>query len=174
MTKVEFLKSLDFETAKSAVAKKLGIKPESVTIKTNKNGEFEINLKKAEGSGSYILAGAKKAMVRTLNLEVTEAVDKENKPTGEFSYAADILVIISNANAEYISTIGKVKLNRNKFVFNTTSEIKAAEKAVAEKTRAVKEAAKLKKEEAKLKNEIKNLTKKTKIKSTAATEVAAQ
>ena len=173
MTKVEFLKSLDFETAKSAVTKKLGIKPESVTVKTNKNGEFEINLKKAEGSGSYILAGAKKAIICTLNLEVNEAVDKENKPTGEFSYMADILVVISNANAEYISTIGKVKLNRNKFIFSTTSEIKAAEKTVAEKAKAAKEAAKLKKEEAKLKNEIKNLTKKTKIKSTA-TEVVAQ
>ena len=117
MTKTDFINNLDFEVAKNSIAKKLGIKSTDLDIKPYKSGNFKINLKNVSGNISPLFSGARKAVLITDNLNI-----KETKDT--FSYEANIALNLKNNSGEYISKIGKIGLNRNKFVFYTMNDIK--------------------------------------------------
>lgn len=149
MTKAEFLKSLDFESAKTTIARKMSIKPETITVKVSKTGVFEIDLKNANSATGILVSGAKKAVLAVTKVDIGEATDAEGKPNGVFAYNAEISIIIKNADIEYSAKIGELDFVKNKLIFSTNAEIAAQEKAAKEKQKAEREAAKKAKAEAK-------------------------
>lgn len=116
MTKTDFINNLDFEVAKNSIARKLGIKANDLDVRAFKSGNFRINLK--SDKANPLFCGAAKAVLFTDKLNI-----KENKDE-TFSYEANILLDIKNNKGEYISKVGKLNLNKNKFVFYTSNDIK--------------------------------------------------
>ena len=117
MTKTNFISNLNFEVAKNSIARKLGIKSTDLDIKPSRSGDFRINLKNVSGNMSTLFSGARKAVLTTDNLNI-----KENKDN--YSYEADVKLNLKNSSGEYISKIGKIDLQKDKFVFYTTNDTK--------------------------------------------------
>ncbi|MBQ8234065.1 MAG: hypothetical protein IJZ36_00595 [Bacilli bacterium] len=131
MTKTDFIETLDFEVAKSSIAKKLGMKADDLTIRHTKSGDFKINLKNVSGKMSPLFYGASKAVLVTDKLNI-----KEHKDT--FSYEAVVSLDLKNTTGEYKNRIGKLNLNNNRFVFYTNNDIKQAKQKKNEKEPVVK------------------------------------
>lgn len=112
MTRTEFISGLNFETAKDAIAKKLSIDSNDISVKPYKSGNFKINLKNASGITGSIVNGATKAVLVTDELDIS----KNNKT---YSYTANVNIDLKNNSGEYISRIGQIDFDKNKFVFNT-------------------------------------------------------
>lgn len=145
MTKLEFLRSLDFEAAKNTIARKLHMKPDNLKVKVLKNGVFEIDLKGANDPVGAIVYEAKRAVLCVTRVDIGETIDKETgKPTGAFAYNADISISIKNGDVEYNAIVGELDFIKNKLIFSTNAEIVAQEKAAKEKQKAKREVAKKK------------------------------
>ena len=123
MTKTDFLRSLDFENAKITIARKLNIKPDTLSVKVTKNGVFEIDLKNANNPTGALVHNAKKAILAVTRVDIGEATDKDGKPNGVFAYNADITVIIKNNEMEYVAKVGELDFVKNKLIFSTNAEI---------------------------------------------------
>lgn len=115
MTKTEFINGLNFEVAKNSIARKLGMKASELSIKPARSGDFRIDIKNASGTIGSLVSGARKAFITTKDLKVTSK-------DGSFSYSADIDIDLKNKSGEFINTIGKIDLDKNKFVFITLDE----------------------------------------------------
>ena len=121
MTKTDFISTLDFEVAKKSIARKLGIKSTDLNIKPSKSGDFKINLKNCTGNINSLFSGARKAILVTDNLNIT---DDNNK----FYYKANVLLDIKGNNGEYISKVGLIDSKNNKLVFHTLDDMKTTRK----------------------------------------------
>jgi len=160
MTQNEFIKSLDFESVKNTIARKLSIKPDTLTIKVIKNGVFEIDLKNANNPTGALVNGAKRAVLAVTRTDIGEATDSETgKPTGVFAYNADISIIIKNGEMEYTAKVGELDFVKNKLIFSTVAEILAQETAAKAKQKATRDAIKAEKVKAEKKKS--SATKKT-------------
>ena len=117
MTKSDFIKGLDFETAKTAIAKKLDIAAENISVRPYKSGNFKIDLRNASGVTGSLVNGASKACLITRNLNIS----KKNKT---YSYAAAVDIDLKNRYGEYINKIGQINFDKNKFTFDTITDMK--------------------------------------------------
>lgn len=117
MTRTEFINGLDFEVAKNTIAKKLGMKADNLSIKPYKSGNFKIDLKNASGAVGSLIKGARRAVITTEDLNIKESND-------EFSYKANVNLTLRNNSGEYVSKLGKIDFEKNKFIFSTMNDIK--------------------------------------------------
>lgn len=125
MTKTDFINNLDFEVAKTSIARKLGIKPTDLVIKPSRSGDFRIDIKDSK-IGS-LLFGTGRAVLTTNNLSI-----KENKDS--YSYDANIHLDLKNRSGEYSSKVGKLNLKNDKFVFYTVKDLKNKSTSTTSKT----------------------------------------
>ena len=131
MTKTDFINTLDFEIAKNSIARKLGMKADELEIRSSKSGDFKINLKNVSGRMGSIFSGPGKAVIVTDKLNI-----KENKDD-TFSYEANVELDLKNRSGEYRTRIGKINLNKDKFVFYTMNDLKNNRKKKSEKAAAI-------------------------------------
>lgn len=117
MTKTDFINGLDFETAKTAIAKKLDIASENISVKPYKSGNFKIDLRNASGVTGSLVNGASKACLITRDLNIS----KNNKT---YSYAAAVDINLKNSHGEYINKIGQINFDKNRFTFDTITDMK--------------------------------------------------
>ena len=118
MTKTDFVSTLDFEVAKTSIARKLGMKADDLDITHSKSGDFKINIKNTSGKMEPFFSGPGRALL------VTDKVNIRERKNNTFSYEANIDLNLKNRSGEYKARIGKLNLNNNRFVFNTISDLK--------------------------------------------------
>jgi len=120
MIKNDFINKLNYESAKTAIARKLGIKADELIIKASKSGDFKIYLNNVSGKTGSLLAGGRAILV-TDQLNIREHKDN-------YSYEANIWLNLKNRSGEYKSKVGRIKLNNDKFVFYTAEDLKNSRK----------------------------------------------